>query len=206
MPAANMPLPITELTSRAREIFRLVVEGYIASGQPVGSKTLAGRGRPQPVASLDPLGARRPRTARPARRAAYQRRADADRDRAQAVRRWHDARARTQRRGARRDRAAHGRSPARSSTRSPRPAPCCLTFRPALAWSWCRAANRQLAQLSLVPLAPDRALGRAGRARTARSRTAFCRCPDPAAGRARGSVELHHRARLPAGRWPMPPC
>jgi heat-inducible transcriptional repressor len=37
-------LPITELTARAREIFRLVVEGYIASGQPVGSKTLAGGG------------------------------------------------------------------------------------------------------------------------------------------------------------------
>jgi heat-inducible transcriptional repressor len=36
--------PITELTSRAREIFRLVVEGYIASGQPVGSKTLASVG------------------------------------------------------------------------------------------------------------------------------------------------------------------
>jgi heat-inducible transcriptional repressor len=35
-------LPITELTNRARDIFRLVVEGYIASGQPVGSKTLAG--------------------------------------------------------------------------------------------------------------------------------------------------------------------
>jgi heat-inducible transcriptional repressor len=35
-------LPITELTSRAREIFRLVVEGYLASGQPVGSRTLAG--------------------------------------------------------------------------------------------------------------------------------------------------------------------
>jgi len=34
--------PITELTSRAREIFRLVVEGYLSSGQPVGSKTLAG--------------------------------------------------------------------------------------------------------------------------------------------------------------------
>jgi len=33
---------ITELTSRAREIFRLVVEGYLATGQPVGSKTLAG--------------------------------------------------------------------------------------------------------------------------------------------------------------------
>jgi heat-inducible transcriptional repressor len=37
-------LPINELNSRAREIFRLVVEGYLASGQPVGSKTLAGAG------------------------------------------------------------------------------------------------------------------------------------------------------------------
>ena len=36
--------PITELTLRAREIFRLAVEGYLASGQPVGSKTLAGGG------------------------------------------------------------------------------------------------------------------------------------------------------------------
>jgi len=33
--------PITELTDRAREIFRRVVEGYIDNGQPVGSKTLA---------------------------------------------------------------------------------------------------------------------------------------------------------------------
>ena len=37
-------LPVTELTSRAREIFRRVVEGYIDSGQPVGSKTLAADG------------------------------------------------------------------------------------------------------------------------------------------------------------------
>lgn len=35
---------LSELTTRARDIFRLVVEGYIASGQPVGSKTLAGLG------------------------------------------------------------------------------------------------------------------------------------------------------------------
>ena len=33
--------PVTELTDRAREIFRAVVDGYLASGQPVGSKTLA---------------------------------------------------------------------------------------------------------------------------------------------------------------------
>jgi heat-inducible transcriptional repressor len=36
--------PITELNTRAREIFRLVVESYITSGQAVGSKTLAGAG------------------------------------------------------------------------------------------------------------------------------------------------------------------
>ncbi len=35
-------VPVTELTDRAREIFRRVVEGYIETGQPVGSKTLAG--------------------------------------------------------------------------------------------------------------------------------------------------------------------
>lgn len=37
-------LPITELTDRARDIFRRVVEGYLESGQPVGSKTLASDG------------------------------------------------------------------------------------------------------------------------------------------------------------------
>ncbi|WP_340587707.1 heat-inducible transcriptional repressor HrcA [Erythrobacter alti] len=36
--------PITELTDRARDIFRLVVEDYLASGQPVGSKALAQHG------------------------------------------------------------------------------------------------------------------------------------------------------------------
>ncbi|TRD09866.1 heat-inducible transcriptional repressor HrcA [Erythrobacter insulae] len=36
--------PITELTERAREIFRRVVEGYIDSGQPIGSKALAADG------------------------------------------------------------------------------------------------------------------------------------------------------------------
>jgi heat-inducible transcriptional repressor len=36
--------PVTELTDRARAIFRLVVEGYLESGSPVGSKTLAVEG------------------------------------------------------------------------------------------------------------------------------------------------------------------
>jgi heat-inducible transcriptional repressor len=33
--------PLNELSARAREIFRLVVEGYLSSGHPVGSKALA---------------------------------------------------------------------------------------------------------------------------------------------------------------------
>ena len=41
MPTAMNALPIIELTDRARDIFRLVVEGYLDTGQPVGSKTLA---------------------------------------------------------------------------------------------------------------------------------------------------------------------
>ncbi len=36
--------PITDLTDRARKIFRLVVEGYLSTGQAVGSKALAGTG------------------------------------------------------------------------------------------------------------------------------------------------------------------
>ncbi|GGD46734.1 heat-inducible transcription repressor HrcA [Croceicoccus pelagius] len=34
-------MPLNEMNDRAREIFRLVVEGYLDSGQPVGSKALA---------------------------------------------------------------------------------------------------------------------------------------------------------------------
>ena len=36
--------PISDLTERAREIFRMVVEGYLNSGQPVGSKALSREG------------------------------------------------------------------------------------------------------------------------------------------------------------------
>lgn len=46
--------PISDLTDRAREIFRLVVDGYIATGEPVGSKTIA-RG---PGISLSPASIR----------------------------------------------------------------------------------------------------------------------------------------------------
>ncbi|MCJ8159405.1 heat-inducible transcriptional repressor HrcA [Sphingomonas sp. LaA6.9] len=36
-----MSPPVTELSDRARDIFRLVVESYIESGQPVGSRTIS---------------------------------------------------------------------------------------------------------------------------------------------------------------------
>jgi heat-inducible transcriptional repressor len=37
-------LPVTELSERARDIFRRVVDGYLETGAPVGSKTLAQAG------------------------------------------------------------------------------------------------------------------------------------------------------------------
>ena len=36
-----MAPPVTELSDRAREIFRTVVDGYVANGMPMGSKTIA---------------------------------------------------------------------------------------------------------------------------------------------------------------------
>src|SRR6478736_1652382 len=38
----RMTQPIGELTDRMREIFRLVVESYLESGLPIGSKALVG--------------------------------------------------------------------------------------------------------------------------------------------------------------------
>src|SRR2546430_16860252 len=33
--------PIGELSERSREIFRLIVDGYVATGEPIGSRTLS---------------------------------------------------------------------------------------------------------------------------------------------------------------------
>jgi heat-inducible transcriptional repressor len=38
---ADVPSPINELNERSREIFRLIVDGYVATGEPVGSRTLS---------------------------------------------------------------------------------------------------------------------------------------------------------------------
>jgi heat-inducible transcriptional repressor len=43
MPQPSNPSPIGELNERSREIFRLIVDGYVATGEPVGSRTLSRR-------------------------------------------------------------------------------------------------------------------------------------------------------------------
>ncbi len=41
MPRSLVPSPINELNERSREIFRLIVDGYVATGEPIGSRTLS---------------------------------------------------------------------------------------------------------------------------------------------------------------------
>ena len=42
----QIPKPtISELNERSREIFRMIVDAYVETGEPVGSRTLARRGR-----------------------------------------------------------------------------------------------------------------------------------------------------------------
>ena len=43
MPPPEANSPITELNERSREIFRLIVDSYVATGEPVGSRTLSRR-------------------------------------------------------------------------------------------------------------------------------------------------------------------
>ncbi|MBV9587224.1 MAG: heat-inducible transcriptional repressor HrcA [Alphaproteobacteria bacterium] len=40
-PALAAPSPISELNERSREIFRLIVDGYVQTGEPMGSRTLS---------------------------------------------------------------------------------------------------------------------------------------------------------------------
>ena len=40
-PELSVPSPISELNERSREIFRLIVDGYAQTGEPIGSRTLS---------------------------------------------------------------------------------------------------------------------------------------------------------------------
>jgi heat-inducible transcriptional repressor len=41
MARSTPPSPINELNERSREIFRLIVDGYVATGEPIGSRTIS---------------------------------------------------------------------------------------------------------------------------------------------------------------------
>src|ERR1700693_4143059 len=41
MPRPLVPSPISELNARSREIFRMIVEGYVKPGERIGSRTLS---------------------------------------------------------------------------------------------------------------------------------------------------------------------
>src|ERR1700687_3577799 len=43
MPQPATPSPIYELNERSREIFRVIVDGYLATGEPIVSRTLSRR-------------------------------------------------------------------------------------------------------------------------------------------------------------------
>src|SRR5438876_12322501 len=43
MPQPAAQSPIYERNERSREIFRVIVDGYVATGEPVGSRTLSRR-------------------------------------------------------------------------------------------------------------------------------------------------------------------
>src|ERR1700751_3425051 len=53
MPHPSAPSPIYELNERSREIFRVIVDGYVATGEPVRSRTLSPRlGQNLPPATI----------------------------------------------------------------------------------------------------------------------------------------------------------
>ena len=77
-----MTTSIGEMSDRARDVFRMVVEAYLESGHPVGSRTISRTSEPQPVARLDPQRHAGSGGIGPARGAAHLGRADPDRERA----------------------------------------------------------------------------------------------------------------------------
>jgi hypothetical protein len=97
---------VVELTDRARDVFRIVVESYLDSGAPIGSRTISKLGplnlSPASIRNvmqdLEELGL----LVAPQ----YLGGADAHRNRPTPVRRWHDAGGRTHGGRARRDRGA----------------------------------------------------------------------------------------------------
>jgi heat-inducible transcriptional repressor len=89
---ANVNTPITELNHRTRTIFRVVVESYLESGAPVGSRTLS------KVSGLNLSPASIRNVMQDLEEAGLLAAPHTDRERPQAFRRWYDAGSGTDRR------------------------------------------------------------------------------------------------------------
>ena len=155
---------IVELNARSKEVFRQIVDAYVATGEPVGSRTIARRLDEQVspatirnvMADLEEAG--------PALRTAHLGRPGADRRRAAALRRW-PARGRQPHRR----RAARDRGPVLGA-RAAASRACCRT--PRTRSRPCRATpassprpinERPFKHIEFVPLSPGRALVDPGR-------------------------------------------
>ena len=126
----NSP-PLTDLSDRAREIFRLVVEGYLDSGAPVGSKALSGDAR----VNLSPASIRNVLADLEARGLLAAPHTSAGRMPTETgLRLFVDAMMQVAE-PTREEREA-------IEQRLGEPARCCPTSRGQRAWSWCRHASR----------------------------------------------------------------
>ncbi len=157
------------LSDRARDVFRMVVEAYLESGQPVGSRTISRTSGAQSVARLDPqrdAGSGGDRACSPRRtprpggcrpRAGLRLFVDGD----------HAGR-RAARRGPGGDRgAARPRRPDRGGDRQ-RHRGACPASPPAPASCWCPSEEPALKQLAFVPLSAAPGGGGDGRQRRQR--------------------------------------
>ena len=205
VPIGATQVSLAALNERSREIFRQIVESYLTTGEPVGSRNLS---RILPIAAVAGLGAQRdvgPRAARPDLCAAHLGRPAADRARPALLRRCAD--------GGRRSRPKA--TAARSRRRSPAPAAASrwksiLTEASQMLSGLTRAAgvvltaktNVRLKHIEFVRLEPERALavlvarGRPGREPRAQ------RAGRPADLGADRGRQLPQRAHPRQARWP----
>ena len=148
---------LTELDDRARDIFRRIVETYLETGEPVGSRTLSRAG-----IGLSPASIRNTMQdltlAGPAGRAAHPRRAPADPRGPAAVRRRPAGGRRHRRGGAARDRGAAGRRGRRFEEALNEASPSCRAWPAGPGSSSRRCARRGVKHVEFVALGPDQAL------------------------------------------------
>ena len=112
VPIGKAQVSLAQLNERSREIFRQIVESYLSTGEPLGSRNLSRLIIDAAVARLGPQRDDRPGAARPDLFAAHLGRPAADRARPALLRRCADADRRHQRERPPRDRGAgRGRRP-----------------------------------------------------------------------------------------------